>query len=294
MVKTIHLNINDKKECPQLGTFVEKFNTVIKEDCDCYADGKILFKFRKNVISQSDADIALKNFLKHAKKPNDNRGVAAGIMADGKAKKQVGNFSRGNISHSGIVGFFDKPSPQQKSELKKHFGKVPANVCRTTAFNNKNPKLFEEALPFFKTIDKTYQKLAPKHYKSQLNYSNTIRPEFMIKNTTFTTVTTNFNWQTAIHTDKGDYGDGLGNLTVVGTDDYGGGYFGFPEWDIGVDLRSRDVIIADVHQPHCNTPMTNKTPSSTRLSFVCYLRTDMSKCDIPYKDGMIVSKPNIK
>ena len=293
MVLVLKLTDKDKKPCPKLGTFVTKFSKVIKEDCDCYVNGKILFRFRKNVIPQSQADIALKNFLKHAKKPNDNRGIAAGVFEDGKAKHMEGKFSRGNTATSGIVGFFDKPVPQHKSELKKHFGKVPGHVCRTTAFNNKNPKLFEEAIPFFKTIDSLYKKLSPKHYKSQLDFSKTVRSDFMIKDTVFTTVTTNYNWQTAIHTDRGDYGEGLGNLTVVGNDDYDGGYFGFPEWDIGVDLRSRDVIIADVHQPHCNAPITNKKPTSIRLSFVCYLRTDMAKCEIPYKDGIYVSRPNI-
>jgi len=77
----------------------------------------------------------------------------------------------------------------------------------------------------------------------------------------------------------------------VGTDDYDGGYLGFPVWDIGVDLRATDVIIADVHQPHCNTPMINKGPKSVRLSFVCYLRTDMAKCTEHYKDEMYVSPP---
>jgi len=291
MVLVLHLTDKDKKECPPLGTFVNSFSKVIKEDCDCYTNGKILFKFRKSVISEKDAQIALKNFLSHAKKPNDNRGIAAGVFEDGKAKQKVKNFSRGNKSTSNIIGYFDKPVPQQKADLKKHFGKVPYNVCRKTAFNNKNPELFDEANDFFRSIDSLYNKMAPEHYKRQLDFSKTIKPEFMINNTAFTTVTCNYNWQTAIHTDKGDYAEGLGNLTVVGTDDYEGGYLGFPEWDIGVDLRATDVIIADVHQPHCNTPMTNKTPKSVRLSFVSYLRTDMAKCTDYYKDEMYVSPP---
>ena len=289
-VKIFHLTKSDKKECPQHGTFVESFKTIIREDCDCYADGKILFKFRKNVITQKDSQIAMKNFLKHAKKPNDNRGVAAGIDENGKAKKKVGNFSRGNICNSGIIGFFDKPSPQQKSELKKAFGKVPAIVCRNTSYNKNYPTLFEEAQPFFKSINKLYEKVCLPFYKKQLEYSKQIRPQFLISDTVFTTVTCNYNWQTAIHTDKGDFVDGLGNITVVGTDDYEGGYTGFPEWDIGIDVRSGDIAIMDVHQPHCNTPMINKQPGSTRLSFVCYLRTDMVKGEIPYKDEMYVSK----
>lgn len=290
MVKVIHLTNKDKKECPQHGTFVQEFKTIIKEDCDCYADGKILFKFRKKVVSQENIDIAIKNFLKHAKKPNDNRGIAAGIFDNGKAKMQVRNFSRGNVASSGIVGYFDRPIPQQKSELKKTFGKVPGVVCRTTAFNKNNPKLFEEAIPFFKSISDTYKKLTPEHYNKQLEYSKSIKPQFMIKDTVFTTATCNFNWQTAIHTDKGDYVDGLGNITVTGNDDYEGGYVGFPEWDIGIDAKSGDTVIMDVHQPHCNTPMTNKNKNSLRLSFVCYLRTDMCKGEIPYKDEMYVSK----
>lgn len=291
MVKVIRLTNKDKKECPTHGTFVNSFKTIIQEDCDCYADGKLLFKFRKNAISEKDSQIALRNFLSHAKKPNDNRGVAAGVFEDGKAKRKVGNFSRGNICNSAIIGYYDKPIPQQKSELKKEFGKVPDVVCRQTAFNNKHPQKFEEAIPFFESIDKVYEKTCNSFYKKQRKYCDKINPQFVVGNTTFTTITCNYNWQTAIHTDKGDYPDGLGNITVVGTDDYDGGYTGFPEWDLGVDVRSGDVVIADIHQPHCNTPMTNKKPGSIRLSFVSYLRTDMLKGEIPYKDGkMYVSK----
>jgi hypothetical protein len=290
MVRIINLAESDKKECPPHGTFVNSFSTVVSEDCDCYANGKILFKFRKNVIAKEDADIALKNFLKHAKKVNDNRGIAAGVFEDGNAKKKVNNFSRGNKAASNIIGYFDKPILQQKGELKKKYGKVPHTVCRKTAFNANHQELFDEANNFFRTIDNHYKDMAPDHYQSQFDFSKKILPEFVINRTTFTTVTCNHNWQTAIHTDKGDYPDGLGNLTVVGTDDYEGGYLGFPEWDIGVDLRATDVIIADVHQPHCNTPMVKKSPKSVRLSFVCYLRTDMAKCTKYYKDDMYVSE----
>jgi hypothetical protein len=174
--------------------------------------------------------------------------------------------ARGNIARSNIVGYFDKPNIRDK---KKFPGK---SVCRLTSFNAKNRDLFDKTVPFFQCIDRVYRECAPEHYQRQLNQAQKCHPDLLVRGTVFSTVTCNYNWRTACHTDKGDFKAGLGNLTVIG--DHEGGLIGFPEYDVGVSVQSRDVLLMNVHKMHCNTAIT----SGERLSFVCYLRESMHRC----------------
>jgi hypothetical protein len=75
-------------------------------------------------------------------------------------------------------------------------------------------------------VDKLYAKLTPDHYKLQRKKAN--QTHFKIPGTSFTTVTTNVNYQTSIHTDKGDDDDGFGNLAVIERGEYSGGETCFP------------------------------------------------------------------
>lgn len=97
-----------------------------------------------------------------------------------------------------------------------------------------------------------------------------------VSNTVFTTITTNYNWRTATHEDRGDFEGGLGNLVVTGDEKWTGGYLGFPEFRLAINLRKGDFLLMDVHQWHCNTPL--KLNGGFRLSFVCYARKNMQFC----------------
>jgi hypothetical protein len=90
-------------------------------------------------------------------------------------------------------------------------------------------------------------------------------------------VTTNLNFQTTIHTDKGDDSEGFGNLVVIEDGKYSGGETCFPQYGIGVDVRTCDVLLMDVHQAHGNLKMHPETKDAKRLSIVCYLRYNIWK-----------------
>ena len=252
------------------GCFVDSFSTIVTEDCEYRDDkGEILFIFRKGVIPQDLAELAKKTFTKVAKKKNDNRGMAAGLLPSGKAKAfDKHGISRGNPVQSNIVGFFDKPDIRHK---KMFPGK---SVCRLTAFNAKNTELFDKCVPFFQCIDRVYRENAPEHYERQAKQAAKCHPGLIIKETAFSTVTCNYNWRTACHTDSGDFKEGLGNLTVISPEGHVGGIIGFPKYNIGIDVQSRDVLLMNSHEVHCNTELL----SGERLSFVCYLRDSMHRC----------------
>merc|ERR1711966_412296 len=90
---------------------------------------------------------------------------------------------------------------------------VPAPMgVHETKFLKDYPDLFKKCVPLIQDIDKLYKKLLPKYHTAQFNKSK--KTPFRIANTSFTTITTNVNFQTTVHLDKGDDIEGFGNLTV--------------------------------------------------------------------------------
>ena len=95
--------------------------------------------------------------------------------------------------------------------------------------------------------------------------------------TAFTTITTNINFKTFIHTDKGDDEEGFGNLAVLHTGEYTGAYTVIAKYGVAVDVRNCDLALFDVHELHGNTPAISKTPYE-RISIICYYREKMIDC----------------
>jgi hypothetical protein len=188
------------------------------------------------------------------------------------------------------IGFFDADNKMCK---------LP---CRLTHFTRTNFEKYQEGFPFLQKIDSLYKKLTPAQHRKQLIRSNK-KPDLKIPGTSFSTVTINRNFRTAMHRDAGDFKEGFGNLTVIERGKYHGGYTVFPQFGVGINLRNNDFVAMDVHQWHANTPMyeteEDKTYNQvipkvykdnpnigtaglyelyTRISFVCYLREKLINC----------------
>ena len=308
--------LTDKEVSNLEGTWIDESHIklpLVKEDTDVYYNDngiyKLLLKFRKNVISDDLIDIGWQSY-KDLAKPSRGRGASAGpinssglywskrdlvdtkkwstgYMIKGKKSKMKVN----NQVASNPVGFY---------EASNNFSKLP---CRLTHFTRCNFKKYNEGLPFIQRIDQLFQELIPNAHMKQLERAN-LTNNFKIPNTSFSTVTINRNFRTALHRDAGDFKGGFGNLTVIERGKYHGGYTVFPQFGIGIDLRNNDFVAMDVHQWHSNTELYetesdklfNSTLKSefndnseigtagiykkyTRLSFVCYLREKIIKCD---------------
>jgi hypothetical protein len=133
------------------------------------------------------------------------------------------------------------------------------------------PEKWKRVVPLIKDISDQYEKLCPKEYADQRAAAR--KTEFHIKDTAFSTVTTNLNFRTAAHTDSGDWTNGFGNLVVIERGaPYKGNFTGFPQYGVAVDCRNGDFLAMDVHQLHGNTPMKPTDDTSQRLSLVSYLR----------------------
>ena len=214
-----------------------------------------------------------------------------------KLIKKNGGISKMKVNNqvaSNPIGYY---------ESSKNFADLP---CRLTHFTRTNYEKYNKGLKFIKRIDSLFKRLIPDAYERQYNRANT-KSHLKIPETSFSTVTINRNFRTALHRDAGDFKEGFGNLTVIERGKYHGGYTVFPQFGIGIDLRNNDFVAMDVHQWHSNTPIYeteedkkfnelleddyNDNPQVgteglykkyTRLSFVCYLREKIAEC--PDKD----------
>jgi len=264
-IYTVDKDYDDEKLRGKISTFIKRdhIKNIIDHDADVYtADGKLLIRFRKGVLPTTHTKLFYDNIIKFAKNISQLRGNASG----GKTIAQ----DKGVMSN--IFGYFDKWSPSQKVIFrKKHF--KPMVDVRECRFNQEYPEMYKQTIPLIQDIDHLYEKLTPEQYKLQRRKAN--QTVFKIPNTSFTTITTNVNNQTSIHTDKGDDEDGFGNLAVIEEGKYTGGETCFPQYGIGVDVRTGDMLFMDVHQPHANLPIVKQDNDAVRLSIVCYLRRNV-------------------
>lgn len=178
-----------------------------------------------------------------------------------------GSWTETQAQHteSGIVGYFDR-NPR-------------FSYCRLTAYNINHPTRFANAMPLIKRVDEVFAESHPQRYENQRRVVEETEPDFYISGTVFSTITVNMNWQTAVHKDKGDYKDGFGVLCAIRKGHYTGGYFVLPEYRVAVDMRTGDVMLADVHKWHGNTPMVaDGGKPFKRMSLVFYYREKMKEC----------------
>ena len=235
---------------------------IVRDDVDVFTDtGKLLLRFRKNVFPQNHIDEFYDNVISFATTPTMNRGSATGSNAK--------NVYENPKIMTNILGFFDRFPPNYKMSFKKAGIKAPLEV-RKCRFNLDYPEKYEKVLPLIRDVDQLYKKYTPEHYKRQAAKAK--QTHFKIDGTSFTTVTTNVNFRTTIHTDKGDDDEGFGNLVVIEKGKYEGGETCFPQFGLGVDVRTGDVLFMDVHEWHGNLPIKLIDKDAKRLSVVCYLR----------------------
>jgi len=236
---------------------------IINEDANVYnEDGKLLLLFRKNKLNKNNVKEFYNNVIKFALNKTSNRGSTSGSK-----KKNI--YDNPKIM-SNIIGYFDKLAPIHKFKCREKGIKLPKITVRETRFLQDYPDKFKKLLPLIKEIDNLYKHYLPENYEKQKRKAN--QTPFHIDNTSFTTITTNVNYQTTLHKDKGDDIEGFGNLVVIEKGNYEGGETCFPQYGIGVNVRTNDILFMDVHQAHGNLPVKLENKDTKRLSIVCYLR----------------------
>jgi len=281
-------DIDDEKMEKLKNTTVKpsQIKLIINDDADIYnADGsKLLMRFRKNKLSEKKIGIFYDNVIKFAMSKTNNRGSASG-----SSKK---NVRENPLVMTNILGYIDGFSPKQKKTIKVKNIKQLLDV-RETRFTMVYPDKFKKLFPLIQDINLYYKKYIPKCYEKQIKKAN--KTPFRIPGTAFTTITTNVNFQTTIHKDKGDDNDGFGNLVVIEKGEYSGGETCLPQYGVGVNVRTGDILFMDVHEWHGNLQIKLNEPNAKRLSVVCYLRTNLwNKTKHMTKKNMIEHNRRVK
>lgn len=266
-------HLTDKQGLRLKKSFLEEsaFDRLITEDCDGYdTNGNMLFRFRKNVIPFEILKLGADSF-KGSIQSTEGRGSASGsshkrIRKDGS----IANTTVGNFVESGNVGYMD--------------ASAMVRYCRKTAFARDYFEKFTEGVPFVKKVDELYAELCPDHYAIQKRIADATNKNYVIPGTSFTTVTVNKNFRTAVHKDSGDLPQGFGNLCVYREGQFDGAYFCLPEFRVAMDLQNCDMLFVDVHRWHGNTPFKNCSEDYLRISFVMYYREYMINCKSPKEE----------
>lgn len=164
---------------------------------------------------------------------------------------------------SGIIGYFDRTADHP--------------FCRQTAFNLNHPELFEKALPYIQAVDKHFQIHFPAQWWHQM-YAALFTRGWIISGTSFSSLTINKDFRTAVHKDQGDLKGSFGVMTVFKTPGFTGGDLIFPKYRVAVPYGNGDSCFANVHEWHANSEIYGEPGTFERLSCVFYQRQRIVQC----------------
>lgn len=203
-----------------------------------------------------------------------------GLLDIGRKMTIYQSSSVRRANASGTRKIFSPKNGTMVKKLIHHGEKVPSAIvgyadadnyhpCRQTALYRKHKDIFDkETIKVIQKISKLFSIYCPTEFALQKKFIKSCNQNLVLDKTVYTTLTINDNWQTATHTDKGDFSAGLGNLSVFKYGDYTGGEIMFPAYDIAFNIQEGDVLFMDVHEPHCN----NRVKGKGRIGLVCYAR----------------------
>lgn len=248
-------------------------------------DGRPLAVYVPKALPADMLDEAYPILHELRKLETTNRGLASGTQRFERYKGSSRTESKSIAS--AIVGSFDKG---------------PSRIyCRLTAWTGREFDKFHQLFPLLKQIAFTFATYVPDRYAAQMQYVEQVKPEWVIRDTPFTTVTVNNTYPTGVHKDKGDLDEGFSTLAVLRRGSYSGGRLTFPQYRLAVDMQHGDVLLMDAHDWHGNTqlmcngheptgpgdrrseephPMSGLCDytKAERISIVSYFRTKMTQC----------------
>jgi hypothetical protein len=161
--------------------------------------------------------------------------------------------------------------------------------CRITRYSGALPEELESMSMLAAAVGDVFRhSYVNLEWDKQFKKASKTPMPFMIRTpegrTPFTTITCNKSWRTAAHIDDGDLKDGFGVMCCMG--DFEGCDLVFPRYRTAVRYREGDVLLANVHQVHGNTPLLTpegKEPlpgrEPERLVCVFYYMETMDECE---------------
>ena len=153
-----------------------------------------------------------------------------------------------------------------------------AEFCRTPIDVNELPTVYA----YMALVGEAYKTFAPYYYAAQLAATQNVLADWVVSKLPYTTVTSNWCYNTFVHKDARDFKDGLGCLTAWYVGEPNPVWLVFPKYGVAVLVEPGDVLLADVgNQFHANTqPVKGRGYGKTngRLSVIFYMRPGLAKC----------------
>lgn len=237
-------------------------------------DGSPLLVLLKNKVPNQLNALAWSS-LKSYNPKTDYRSVASGIKVQKRIKQdgtrsKVNRVPKGWEVVSGLVGFFERT--------------VRTPYAHACAWNEQNPEKFARLFPLINFVDKTYSETVPEKWRQQRAIADRTPKEWLIGESTFTTVTINKNFRTSCHLDAGDLPEGFSCMSIITQGQFTGGRLVLPNYRIAAQLDHGDLVMFDPHEFHGNTRIVPISKDYLRCSIVYYFREKLQFCKSPIEE----------
>jgi hypothetical protein len=255
------------------GQFVteDEVKILLNGDADVYKpNGEPLVFLRRGAISKDVCEAAYPALYELRKYTTRNRGRYGGASARKSGSTVTEDGKAINVA-SAVVGYYDRQG-----------GRFP--FCRETAFVGQESEKWATIMPMVRRAAELFEEEVPLRYAKQMEMAAKTHPAYVITGTPFTTLTVNNSVVGSIHTDVGDYKDGIGVISVVRRGVYKGGWLVFPEFGVGADLQDGDLLFFNSHDWHGVTPFHDTEEGFNRVSVVYYFREKMLECLAPEEE----------
>jgi len=182
-------------------------------------------------------------------------------------KKYVTIQPRSNRVYSNVVGAIDRSGRTPYGRLTKTSTDKWEEFIQQQKFYEEADELLRETMPeTHKILSERFDKISDKRYT--------------LFGTCFTSITVNFNFQVAYHTDGQNAKNAAAVLSVLEKGTYEGSEFVFPQLRLAFNLRHGDFLAGDNQGlMHGMMPFKNTSEDFESIWFVMYQRDSILKLD---------------
>lgn len=192
----------------------------------------------------------------------DTTELVAGLKEIQYAKTER---SAGLVTNSRVFGY--RPRITMRSDF-----------CSSASLTRENPSVAESLNKLALRMQELYKRYIPITFEEHAKRSTEIRPEWLIKDTLFSSGIVNKNNQLRYHRDAGNF-ENVFSCMLVLKGGVEGGFLSIPEYGVGVELKNNTVLMFNGQKlMHGVTPIKRQNNLSYRFSVVFYTLKSMWNC----------------
>jgi len=250
-MKTINLTKRDldPKDYVRRSAVRKDFKTLIKEPCILKHDGNVIGVY----LILPKLSVRLLKAIKKLDMWKINR--SSGLKSDSR-----------------IFGYMPRDTMRK-------------DYCSSTAMSRENRQEHGLVCQYGAELSKFYKKHCPEMYNQHNDLAKQkVKPNWIIKNSPFTSGIINKNSALNYHFDTGNFKDVYSNMLAY-KKDVDGGHLALPEYNVGLEIADNSVLFFDGQKIlHGVTPIKYKSPNAFRYTIVYYTLSRMWQCLEPKEE----------